>query len=194
VKERVGITLQQTNIEIKVIETIAIAHGETYDQAMERVMYESDTANKAYNKLHKVDPKIPNIETDIEFDIRFKKAIHYDIKKYMPSDNEILILKEAYYYYKMSKSAIVPQPTPHDKKRYKKYKNAIDTIEEMLTISKYVDSETLLEQLKQTYNVLIQSKADIKKMYIQKMNEKLSTLKYSKYTNTNIIETFKNTL
>ena len=179
-----------------VIERLAIEHGVTKDQMLSSLFYESETFLNVLKEINGDNEETlkPEIETKEKFDKRFRDAIQDTVKNKVFSDNEISILKEAYYFSQMAENVIIPQPKPHDKARYKKYENAINTIEEMLTISNHLDTEHLLRPLHETYNLLVRSKMDWKNYYKQEMNENLTKLNLSDYAKKNIIESFKKSI
>jgi len=179
-----------------VIEYLAIEHGVTKDQMFRSLIYESESFINELKEMKEDSEEIlrPKIETKEEFDKRFRCAIQDTVKNKVFSDNEISILKKAYYFSQMAEYATVPQPKPHDKARYKKYENAINTIDEMLTISNHIDTERLLRPLQETYNLLIKSKMDLKNHYKQKRNEELTKINLSDYAKKDIIESFKKSI
>ena len=180
-----GISFDISETTQIVLEHLAIDQGVTLHEMLNHLLSTSKTVQEIDHSITEEE-----IETKNEFNERFRNSLQDTVKNHHFTDDEIAILKKAYYFSQMMDKATVPQPTPHDKNRYKKYKNAIDTIEEMLILSNSADKEMLLSPLQRTYNLLIKSKMDIKKDYKKKMDNELSKISISNYSRKNIIESF----
>ena len=183
--ERVDLSTVITENTIASIENMAIIHGVTYQRMFDYLIA------SAIAETGKAAHPIQKIESPEEFDFRFRNTISDAVKKIELTDSKIMILKKAYYFFKMRNEESVITEKPHDKGRYKKYENAINLIDEMLSIANQYEKEKIISGLYQVYDRLILSRNDVKKIYTEKMNNELSKLKLTEYAQNNLIEIFK---
>ena len=194
-ENKVDITTEITKKSVHVVERIAILRGTTYSEMLDYLLCTSPKLNQfmTLEEINLIQCQ-PGIETEEEFDLRFRETIKDDVKNIEFSKSEIMILKTAYYFFQMREGESLIEERPHDKGRYKKYKNALDTIDEMLSLSNHLEKENILSKLYQTYELLVISRNDAKKTYLDKMNTELDKLNLTKYAKKSLTDTFQKSL